>query len=782
MTSLLTTIRAYQRALLGARKSALYDLHPELREVLHLSSSYADRISQESDNYVGNAERFRSYVWVRKAVTLIAQTIAPLPVRVVDSQGKAIANHPLTLLYANPNDTMPGPEFRGISTVHLLLGGERATEIVDDAGGRPRELWPRRPDRVSIRPDASRPGYPRAAQYVLSDLVTSSYDGAVPAEAVIFEKFTNPLSDWRGLSPISAIIQGIQIALLAQAQRKLFYKNNARVEYALVAAEALSPDERKRIETQVDEKYGAGQGTGKPMILEFGQDIKTISYPPKDLRNIEDQGLTADEVAAIFGIPDILMGFGNDSYDTQEKRDAALSVLWALTLLPLVGQHDQTETHFWTTVRPLLRSGERVATDFTGVAVLQEDLGPKLELAVKLFGMGVPFNVIDKQLKLGLGAIPGGETGYLPMNLIPTDQPTAPADPTPTPASGTASATPEHPILGYHIEQGVVSRNEARAQLGLPSEDETLGDKLRRLQAQLSVALMATNVGIDVNQALALVGIDLVVEPTAPALPAPVLGQASAPGVTKGRRPAAARIGAALQRTRLQLVGRMAPAVDRYFADLAERIVARARGAEKAVYSGNGHGVVVKLPTVADLLLHTDETALKQLFTSFTLEICRASWGTWNDALGVAIAFEQSDPAVVAALGQSGRRVAQITDVTRQALVSVLEVGASEGWTLDQLVGGVGDNAGLRDVVEESYRGRARTIARTELGEAQGTATCERYHAVGVSQVVIFDGGSDDSDDACNQLNGTVQTLHWYRQNLLGHPSCTRAAGAYYGD
>jgi HK97 family phage portal protein len=684
VSSLLTTIRAYQRQLLAARKSALYDLHPELRDRVQVYSSFADRITAESDDYAGNARTFTRYVWVRKAVTLIAQTIAPLPVRVLDSQGKAITGHPLTVLYANPNDTMPGPEFRGISLVHLLLGGERFSEIVDDERGRPRELWPRRPDKVGIRPDETRKGYPAPAEYVLQDLVYPGYDGTVPAEAVVHEKFTNPLNDWRGLSPVSAVLQGIQIALLAQAQRKLFYRNNARVEYALVAAEALAPNERERLEAQVAEKYGGGQGTGLPMILEFGQDIKTISYPPKDMRTLEDQQLTADEVAAIFGVPDILMGFGNDTYDTQEKRDAAMSVLWALTLLPLVQQHDQTETHFWSTVRPLLRAGERVATDLSSVAVLQDDIGPKLENAGKLWSFGVPFNLIDKQLRLGIGPIPGGDIGYLPMNLVPADQ------------------------------------------VALPDPE-----------------------------------------------PAPPPVQAAGRGIEKGRRPAV-RIGAALQRIRLQLAKQMQKAVDQYFADLAERIIARARAAEKSA------ATVTKLPTVADLLLRTDQDALRELFTSYTLEICRASWGTWNDALGVELAFEQTDPAVVAALSQSGQRVAQITEVTRSAIVAVLEFGAQEGWTIEQLIDGVGDNAGLRDVVEETYRGRARTIARTELGTAQGVATTARYQSAGVTQVVIFDGGGDDSDDECNQLNGTVQTLNWYRQNLLGHPNCTRAAGAYY--
>jgi HK97 family phage portal protein len=461
--TILASIRAYQRALLNARRrSALADRYPLVRETVHVYSGLADRLGQASDDYVGHAQTFKSYVWVRKAVTLIAQTLAPLPIRVVDSSGKALNGHPLVSLYANPNDTMPGPEFRGVSLIHLLLGGERVSEIVDDARGRPRELWPRRPDRVGIRPDESRKGYPRAAEYVLSDLATSSYDGTAPIEAVIFEKFANPLSDWRGLSPISVVREGVQIALLAQAQRKLFYKNNARVEYALTAAESLAPNERAWLEAQVNEKYGGGQGTGKPMILEFGQSIQTISYPPKDMTSLEDQGLTADEVAAIFGIPDILMGFGADTYDTQEKRDAAMSVLWALTLLPLVQQFDMTETHFWTNTRPMLRNGERIQTDLSSVAILQEDVLPKLEGAQRLFALGVPMKVINDRLKLGLGDFPGNMVGYLPMNLVPADELATPAAPAGDGAKSNTS-TPNAPILGYHIESGVVSRNEARA-------------------------------------------------------------------------------------------------------------------------------------------------------------------------------------------------------------------------------------------------------------------------------------------------------------------------------
>jgi HK97 family phage portal protein len=462
--SVLSSIRAHQRALIRAA-SPLAVRYPETADRLHIYSSMADRVQAESDDYAGYAQTYRCYVWVRKAISLIAQTLAPLPIRVVDSAGKPIANHPLTLLYAGPNDTMPGAELRALQLVHLLLGGERFTEIVDDARGRPVELWPRRPDRVGIRADESRHGYPAPGAYVLDDLATQTYDGTVDPTAVIHEKFANPLSEWRGLAPLSAVREGVQIAILAQAQRKLFYRNNARVEYAMTAAEALSPDERKRLEEQVNEKYGGGRGTGKPMILEFGQDIKSISYPPKDMTSLEDQQLSADEVAALFGVPDILMGFGNDSYDTEEKRDAALSVLWALTLVPLMQQFEQTETHFWTTIRPLLKSGQRIATDISTVAVLQDDIAPKLVAAKDLFALGVPFDLIDTRLRLNVGGFPGSGVGYLPAALRPLDQPyssaPAPVAPPAPPKALVRATDPLDSLIDSVLDEAFAIADEA---------------------------------------------------------------------------------------------------------------------------------------------------------------------------------------------------------------------------------------------------------------------------------------------------------------------------------
>jgi hypothetical protein len=239
-------------------------------------------------------------------------------------------------------------------------------------------------------------------------------------------------------------------------------------------------------------------------------------------------------------------------------------------------------------------------------------------------------------------------------------------------------------------------------------------------------------------------------------------------------RAGATRVARALQRARGEVASRMEARVEGYFDDLARAVAERAERVGKAQTKA--------LPNVEQLLLNSDEAGLLGIFRVFTFEILRASWEVWNQALDVELAFDESDPAVVAALAQSGTRITGIVETTRTAVRELLEYGASEGWTIDQLVRGDGDQPGLRDMVAESYKGRARAISRTEVGTAQQVASVARYQAAGVRRVTVLDGGGDDSDDICNQLNGTTQTLAWAEANPLQHPNCVRSFAPAFDD
>tara|TARA_R100000808_G_scaffold1666_1_gene7386 strand:+ start:486 stop:2465 length:1980 start_codon:yes stop_codon:yes gene_type:complete len=171
------------------------------------------------------------------------------------------------------------------------------------------------------------------------------------------------------------------------------------------------------------------------------------------------------------------------------------------------------------------------------------------------------------------------------------------------------------------------------------------------------------------------------------------------------------------------------------------------------------------LPLAAD-------AQMAQAMSPMLLSTMEKAWGVIN-AAGVFrdMPFDPELPIVSNTLRKAG---VLINDVSRSALRNEIQTGTRAGYSLDQIVRGVPDDKyrGLRSVVRETYKNRAKTIARTEVATAQNTATAARYKSAGVQYVEIQDG---DDDELCAPYNGTRQTIDWALDNPIAHPNCTRA-------
>lgn len=405
--------------------------HPELAGREHVYRQGANQIVQAMDDFADYGTVYASYAWVQKAIAKIAENLAGLPVRVVDRNDKPLAAHPITELFAYVNDEQTPLDLWSGYTIHMMLGGEGPLQLVPDTKGRPVEVWGRRPDRLAVVPDASRLAYPTALGYIIEPDDTPADVIAVEARHLVHDRFYNPLNPWRGLAPISAVREGITIDLFAQGWSKKFFRNSTRPDFAIVAPQGITPSEKNRYEEQFLRDHQGIEKAHLPVILEEGvTDIKTFSFAPKDLEWLEQRRFSRDEVGAIFGVPDEIMGYGKDTY---ENFQTALEVFWTLTMLPFIRRRDTTLTHHLTRYNLGLRPGERLDTDLSEVGVLQEDMAPKTDLARKYWEMGVPYNLLDKTLKLGMGPIPGGDVGYLAGTYKPVDQILNPPEPPPLP-------------------------------------------------------------------------------------------------------------------------------------------------------------------------------------------------------------------------------------------------------------------------------------------------------------------------------------------------------------
>ena len=253
-------------------------------------------------------------------------------------------------------------------------------------------------------------------------------------------------------------------------------------------------------------------------------------------------------------------------------------------------------------------------------------------------------------------------------------------------------------------------------------------------------------------------------------------GKAQAAAEAKARMTAKDReryqkIAQALRDYRLVVTGRTEAMLQKHFREWAERaareFVARAKGAPAWETKADPPEWVQGY--LDDLFGAYYEQELTRIIQGGIVELLTLSWDVWNYALGVQVIFDQNDPAVLQALDNAAQRVRMITETTRQAVVEAIRAGYEAGEDIMTIA------ARLRGIVEETYRGRARTIARTELGTAQNTASVMRYRQYGIAKVYVMDNGLTDDDPPCQEANGQIWDIEKAQKNPLEHPNCTRA-------
>lgn len=223
--------------------------------------------------------------------------------------------------------------------------------------------------------------------------------------------------------------------------------------------------------------------------------------------------------------------------------------------------------------------------------------------------------------------------------------------------------------------------------------------------------------------------------------------------------------------------------LENYFAGLGERVVERM---QKANPAGHERKDQPPLPGFEDYLITPEDALeLRMMLERAYLSVAAGSWEILNLMVESIIAFDQTNPAITAALANSGNQVTAITEETKRSLREALQYANEHGWSIQDLIDGDANQPGLLAIIKQTYQGRAENVARTELGLAQNNTTYARYKSAGVEHVMVFDNGFPNSHEFCRVVDGKVVTLDWMERNPLQHPRCVRAFGAifdYQGD
>lgn len=237
--------------------------------------------------------------WVYVAVNRIAEAAALVPLEVLRLDGERrveVERHPLERLLDAPNPYLSRFELFEQTIGMLELTGNAYWFLAGDAAGVPVEIWPLRPDRVSIVPDEQR--YVRGYVYEI--------DGKrIPLEAVevVHFKRWHPSNDYYGLSALEAArLAVLTDRAMSEWNRNTFGQDNGVPAGIVNIKETVSDADFERIKREWRSSYGGPQR--RTAFLRGGNiEWHDIGLSHSELDFLQGRQANRDEILNIFGVP-----------------------------------------------------------------------------------------------------------------------------------------------------------------------------------------------------------------------------------------------------------------------------------------------------------------------------------------------------------------------------------------------------------------------------------------------------------------------------------------------
>lgn len=419
---------------------------------------------------------------------------------VLDQTDERLPQHPLQALLSRPNPFMSHAELLVFVITYLGIGGNCYLYKVRSNAGNVVELWPYHDGHMT--PNAGGKTWIKSYTYTIG-----GQEQEIPADDIVHLKWPMPdlAQPWIALSPLRQVAREVDTdtELTRMLQEILVNDIPIRTVFNLPAGTNLSETDYQVFMERISARH-RGPMRGTPAVVEGVSAITNLNLNLRDLDLTALRGVPESRICSAYGVPpEVAMLSVGQAHSTENNLYAADVRFTTRTLVPL-----------WTLVSgeltqdlaPEFSGNVRVAYDIASIQALKKDETATWARVIS----GYDANLITRNEARA-------EMGLMPIaSLVRTDPEGDMFKNGSTALAAGESGTKEGtPILGYHIDAGVVSRNEARAQLALPPEDPTQSDRIRELKEQLSVIQAAVNVGFPLDIALNLIGMEV-------ALPEPV--------------------------------------------------------------------------------------------------------------------------------------------------------------------------------------------------------------------------------------------------------------------
>ena len=325
---------------------------------------------------------YATAVSVYAAVKLRADALSRPPVHVFrrTAGGTRLAvepSHPVQQLLDRVNPWFTRGDLWRATEIYLNLWGSAFWALERDENGR-WEIWPLRPDRVSVLPDASR---------YIRGFVYQGRNGSVAytADEVVWFRYFNPMDEYAGLSPLAPARLSVDMGKDGLKFNRNFLRNSAQPDFFLLTNETMTDSEVEEFYNRWEARFRGPSNARRPAIASFVRDIKTLGFSHRDMDFIQGLRWSLEEVSRAYGVPKPLLS--DLERATFSNINTAERIFWRNTMLPEIQFMEEQLTRM---LLPKLGYQDlEVAFDLTGIEVLREDENSRVAREAQLLDRGV---------------------------------------------------------------------------------------------------------------------------------------------------------------------------------------------------------------------------------------------------------------------------------------------------------------------------------------------------------------------------------------------------------
>lgn len=341
------------------------------------------------------------------AIQVIADAVAGPPLRVFRKNGenREPVDHPLNRIFnLEGNDYLTGYDMRHMLMTQVLLWENAYGEITIDGAGQINGIWPLNPTKVTPKPSG------RGVVYEIY-----SENRTLPADRVIHLRGV-ATHGVKASSRIRLAREAIGTAMAAEHYGARFFKNDATPPSVLEYPGKLTEAALTHLRDSWLAQQG-GENQHKTAILDHGGAFKAVGVDPEKSQLNDTRTFQVREIARLFKVPPHKLGdLADATFSNVEQQNMEFV---QETMRPWIIRSEQ---EFMRKLLTRREQDEGLYLKHNLNERLRADTQARGEFYNQLWQIGALTANQVRALE-EMNPVDGGDKAYVPMNMIPANEP-----------------------------------------------------------------------------------------------------------------------------------------------------------------------------------------------------------------------------------------------------------------------------------------------------------------------------------------------------------------------